>query len=531
MPKFDKEQANKRLLALLAEAKSRGIPIPKRGKFEVKRLGDDWNRDKDGFFINVDGKRFNTRPELTEFIESTERFMLLRAGRGSGKSSTGIQKALRKVSEGKSGAVLAPTFEQFKDSTWQELRQWIPWNKVIPKHRYRQSPSFEPARPFSIVFKNGAKITCKGLKDPESARGANINWLMYDEGRIDVTGIGWKNAIAAVRVGENPQAWCTTTPANSQHWTSTFFSGEITDDISITLNSLGLKSGQSLFKIIETSIDRNKENIDPLFYASILATYPSGYLRAREVEGRVADETDALGTRNWFIGVVDGKPRDNGLEVCPDWVNTQVRFWDLAATEEKMMANGKKNDPDETVGSLVGANKDKNKFVLTDQVGGHWAWHTIKQMVLDTARKDGQEVKVCFEQEPASGGKNQIAELVSFLKDNLPGWDVSGLEARKLGDRVLAANVWFGEAAQGNWYYVKGLWNEPFFSQLDYFPNKAVHDDRITSVTGARHKIAPVNKWKKIPFLAIGQMDEPRVSADGIGFGAIDAPAEMPFVR
>jgi phage terminase large subunit-like protein len=79
------------------------------------------------------------------------------------------------------------------------------------------------------------------------------------------------------------------------------------------------------------------------------------------------------------------------------------------------------------------------------------------------------------------------------------------LEAKKLGDRVLAANTWFGEAANGLWYMVRGAWNESFLGQLDYFPNPAIHDDRITSTSGARHKIAPIRKWKKIQFLAVGQ--------------------------
>jgi phage terminase large subunit-like protein len=173
-----------------------------------------------------------------------------------------------------------------------------------------------------------------------------------------------------------------------------------------------------------------------------------------------------------------------------------------------MTPQGKKNDPDETIGSLVGTDAPKEKFCLEDQVGGAWAWATIKKMVVDVARRDGQEVKICFEQEPASGGKNQVAELIEVIKAELPDYDVTGLEAKKLGDRVLAANTWFGEAADGLWYVVKGLWNESFFGQLDYFPNPAIHDDRITSVSGARHKIAPIRKWKKIKFLAIGHEAE-----------------------
>jgi len=499
-------EENKKLLALLAEAKARGIKLPSNIEIPKLAKGDEkWNMDEFGYFKKTDGTSYKPREELIEFLNCQARYVLLRSGRGGGKSVSGIQKGLRKIKEGKSGAVLAPDFEQFKTSTWDELRKWIPWTAVVPKQRYRKMDSWEPTKPFTMVFINGARMYCKGLKDPESARGSNINWLMYDEGRRDPTGLGWKNAIAAVRIGIKPQAWCTTTPANSQHWTSTFFNGEMTPEIIKILEEVGADKTQELFKIFQTSIEKNKENLDPMFYASILASYPSGYLRAREVDGLVADEEGSLGDRHWFDERPDGK---RILDTIPDWINSQVRFWDLAATEKKMTPQGKKNDPDETVGTLLGTDLLKERFCIEDQVGGFWAWNTIKDMVVQVAKRDGQEVRICFEQEPASGGKNQVAELISHIKAELPDWDVSGLEAKKLGDRVLAANTWFGEAADGFWYLIKGLWSESFFNQLDYFPNKAIHDDKITSVSGARHKIAPIRKWKKIPFLAFGMAGE-----------------------
>jgi phage terminase large subunit-like protein len=48
-----------------------------------------------------------------------------------------------------------------------------------------------------------------------------------------------------------------------------------------------------------------------------------------------------------------------------------------------------------------------------------------------------------------------------------------------------------------------GLWNERFFQQLDSFDGLK-HDDRITSVTGARHYILPVRKkWSSVKFLSM----------------------------
>lgn len=503
-PKTISIEEKRRLVGVLAEMKARGLKIPEGIELPKTKNEVGWHTDENGYFVKEDGKKFQPREELELFIKSKARFALLRSGRGGGKTVAGAQKGLIKIKAGQSGAVMNPDFENFRTSTWVELRNWIPWNMVVPKHRYRKQESWEAIRPFTIVFMNGASIYCKGLKDPESARGANLNWFWYDEGRRDPTGLGWKNAVAFTRVGVNPQAWCTTTPAHSLHWTTTFFSGEITDELRKVLKDLGIDNAEDLFEVYNTSVENNKENVDPLFYASLLATYPSGYLRAREVDGQVADEGGHLGDRTWFDGKI--------LDVRPDWINKQVRFWDLAATEEKMLPNQKKNDPDETMGTLLGTDSetasDKKRFAIQDQTGGRWLWHTIKKMIVDVARNDGQEVAICFEQEPASGGKNQVAELKEVINKELPGWNVYSIEAKKLGDRVLAANTWFGEAANGQWYMVKGLWNGKFLEQLDLFPNPAVHDDRVTSATGARHYIAPIRSWRKMEFLAVGMPEK-----------------------
>ena len=491
----------KKAMLLIAEMRSRGLPIPEGLEVPKSRGELTWNLDPNGYFVRNDGWKFNPREVLVDFINSRARFILLKSGRGGGKTTAAAQKALKKIMAGESGAVMNPDFENFRTSTWPELQKWIPWNMVVPSHRYRANTEWEPIKPFSIVFLNGAKMYCKGLKDPESARGANLNWFWYDEGRRDPTGLGWKNAIAFLRVGHEPQAWCTTTMAGLEHWTNTFFQGSMTDEMQKLIEELRKRGvEQPIFEIFKTNTRENEANLDPVFYASLVSTYPAGYLRTREIEGEASDEGGSLGTRMWFEG--------KGLEEYPDWAVKNVRFWDLAATEQKILRGKKLNDPDETVGSLVGwdMNKDQTKarFVLQDSFGGWWEWSKIKEMIIETAKQDGAHVEICFEQEPASGGKNQVAELISMIKKELPGWKATSLEAKKLGDRVLAANTWFSEAANGQWYYVRGAWNEKVFQQLDRFDGIS-HDDRVTSITGARHCIAPIKKkWSSVKFLAIG---------------------------
>lgn len=451
-------------------------------------------------------------------------FLVTRSFIPTHNTTSAVQKALHKIKLGQSGAVMSPSFENFRTSTWPEFRDWIPWQMVVPKHRFRNSPSWEPIKPFSIVFINGAHVYCKGLKDPESARGSNVNWFWYDEGRRDVTGLGWKNAIAFCRVGDKPQAFCTTTMAETDHWTNTFFNDESTDELQKIIDDLKKKGlNQKLFSIHKTSTKDNVDNLDPMFYASLLSAYPSGYLRQRELDGEAADEGGSLGDRSWFIG--------KNVPSEPDWVVKKVRFWDLAGTEKKILKGKKMNDPDETVGSLVGTDEEKNsllkKFVILDQIGGYWAWSKLKEVIVAVTKEDGPSVYVCFEQEPASGGKNQVAELKELLKKECP-WvqfskgkkstDIDGAwNPKDAGDRVMGANTWFAEAQtievegtikQGQWYYIPGLWTEKFFTQLDTF-NGIAHDDRVTSITGARHVIAPIQKkWSSPKFLALGGTPE-----------------------
>jgi predicted phage terminase large subunit-like protein len=501
----------RRLLILLQERKSRNLPNP---KVETVNLVDDWGVDENGYFVRDDGWHYNPSDTHLKAITCTSRYFGLWGRRGCGKTGLGSQLALRKIKEGKSGSVINPDMENFKISTWPELKRWIPWHMVVPRQRYRQSLAWEPTRPFVIAFVNGAIMYCKGLKDPDSARGPNLNWLWYDEGGRDKTGLGWRLAIAGVRIGEEPQAWTTYTPKSFDHWTYEFFvKKEISQELKDLLVKLHWPISQELISSFHCSIKDNEDNLDPFFRASLMAAYPSGYLRMNELEGEYANEEGALGDRKWFDG--------HALDIAPtegNWVGKKtIRFWDLAGSEKKVGA-----DPDETVGSKLSCDTKKENFCIEAQIGGFWLWDKVKENIKNVAMQDGPQIPIYIEQEPGSGGKNQVAELASLLKPL--GFTVRAHNPRDDGDRVMAANTWFGEAAQGFWWIVKGLWNEKFYAQLDVFPDPDAHDDRITSVSGGRHSIAPVRKWRKVKFLHFGTTTEKKPE---LGITSLHKPVEQ----
>jgi phage terminase large subunit-like protein len=352
---------------------------------------------------------------------------------------------------------------------------------------------------------------CKGLRDPDSARGPNINWLWYDEAGMDENGLAWKIAIASVRVGESPQAWATTTPKGMGHWLYEFFiKQDIPQDAIDAFQSEG-DSDRILIDHYHGTIEENKKNLDPGFYASILANYPSGWLRSQEVLGEFANEGGKIGDRAWFRDkVVPLPPRDLAVinlitdekereeEEKLEHITRRIRFWDLAATEKEYGKNA--NDPDETIGSLV-SKSNWTQFYVENQVGGFWAWDQVKKIVCNTALRDGVDVHVWIEQEPGASGKALIAEFKSLFKKT------PGLENHKVfgflpEDRVLMANDWFSLAAEGKVWLCDGIWHLKFLDQVDGFLQMR-HDDRVTSVSCAIRVLNPFKSWSKVPFISV----------------------------
>lgn len=387
------------------------------------------------------------------------------------------------------------------------------WSMVVPSQRHRSSDAWEPHQPFTMVFRNGVRVYCKGLKDPNSARGPNLNWLWYDEAGRDETGLGWKIAIASVRIGKDPQAWATATPKPMEHWMYKFFIlKQIPKEALEAFESLG-DGDKILVEAFHGTIEQNKAHLDPAFYASILAAYPSGYLRTQEVEGNFANEGGKLGSRVWFEGgedIINDEKKTYArrvLEKAPEKYIKKCRFWDLAGTEKKVASD----DPDESVGTLAGSffyeneeHKKDTNWCLEHQVRGFWEWEKLLDAIANTARHDGPMVTVVLEEEPGSGGKNQVAAIKAYLKrfPELSAHKVVGQKAKEVGDRVMAANHWFALAADGKMWMVKGSWNDKFLAQLDGF-TQTTHDDCVTSVTGAMSYLRPFKAWVKVPFLSV----------------------------
>ena len=499
------------MIILLSEAKARGISLPDDVKILTQNKKTmEWPLGPNGYFIRDDGYEYSPSDAHKGFIASTARNVMIYGPRGCGKSGAGTQKALFKIMQGEPGLIMNPDFENLKISTWPEFKRWIPWNMVVPSQRHRQSDVWQPSKPFTMNFMNGAKVYIKGGKEASSTRGPNINWFWYDEGGRDETGIAWQLANASVRIGNNPQAWCTETPRPTEHWSYKFFiSQEISEDLKLECEKVS-GGDRILIEYFHATREDNLKNLDAAYYINLALNYPTGHLRAQEYDGEFANEGGKVGDSTWFKGKI--------LVERPESVIKRVRFWDMAATEKKVVGIGQRkkdlNDPDESVGTLLSsfwhewlddgkAKKDTN-WCVEDQVAGLWEWERLLDAIVMCARSDGPLVPIVIEEEPGSGGKNQVAAVKTHLKKfpELQTHIVIGQRARDVGDRVMAANHWFAVAAQGKMWMVKGLWNEKCLAQIDGF-TQITHDDRVTSITGAMTYVRPFKSWSKTSFISL----------------------------
>jgi len=190
----------------------------------IKRVGPPWPDE----YINRDtGKVYTPHNDLERKLvySDSPRHQLLKGGEGSGKSVAGIIKGLNRIARRCNGIMISPDMPHFRVSLWKEFRRWCPWDQVVDKHRGRAKEEWEPFAPFTMVFKNGATLECRGIDRPGSCEGPNVNFVFFDEARHKTDAGALKVLDGRVRIpgpnGEPPQMFLTTTPR--KNWLHDFY--------------------------------------------------------------------------------------------------------------------------------------------------------------------------------------------------------------------------------------------------------------------------------------------------------------------
>lgn len=214
---------------------------------------------------------------------------------------------------------------------------------------------------------------------------------------------------------------------------------------------------------------------DPGYRANLMAL--SWVERSRLLDG------------NWKVTAADGMFRADwfGHGEPPTAWKSRVRAWDFAATE-----SNDKNDPDYTVGVLMGLDHNDKVWVL-DVQRVRYSPGRMKTLVKDTAEADGTNVRIVIEQEPGSSGKYMAHEF----RDMLNGYNVTiDRPDKRTGDKVARASGYSAAVEKGTVLLGPGAWSKAFVSEHVTFPFGA-HDDIVDASSSCFRYLV----GKKVTFL------------------------------
>lgn len=205
----------------------------------------------------------------------------------------------------------------------------------------------------------------------------------------------------------------------------------------------------------------------------ILMSKDPGYLSNLMAQNAV-DRARLLGG-NWKIrpaaGLYFRREWCQAVEAIPHGT-VFARGWDLAGTPKTS-----DNDPDWTVGTKIGRMSD-GRFLVVDNRRMRVGPIDVERALLNTAMNDGTDVRIGLPQDPGQAGKAQVQNLVRLL---------AGFDARSkpvTGDKLTRFKPFSAQAEAGNVLYLRGDWNDAWFTALEGFPD-ALHDDDVDATSEA----------------------------------------------
>ena len=175
---------------------------------------------------------------------------------------------------------------------------------------------------------------------------------------------------------------------------------------------------------------------------------------------------------NWKVKSAAGKVFNKAWFEIVDAVPAGgqiVRFWDLAATAKKSadFTASCKGKVIKGITYILDATSDQIDPASTDTA------------MLNTAKQDGKEVAIHFEQEGGASGKRDIHHIVTMLQ----GYDARGIPPQ--GDKITRAKPLAAQALAGNVKLLRGSWNERWLNHMHAQDGKPVtHDDEMDAASG-----------------------------------------------
>ena len=185
--------------------------------------------------------------------------------------------------------------------------------------------------------------------------------------------------------------------------------------------------------------------------------------------------------REWITEPKDGIVRE--IDKLPNIPLTFVRYWDRAATKP----TPDHPDPDWTVGARMAKDQDGNFYVCgmeRDQLGPAG----VEALMRQTAERDSTSCPMWIEQDPGSGGKNDVHNIMTKFSQ------FPVRIHRPTKDKLTKGLAFSAAAENGLIYFVKGTYTSAAYHELENFDNDGKkHDDIWDAIVGAYNVLAESN--------------------------------------
>ncbi len=217
---------------------------------------------------------------------------LVLAGRGWGKTRTGVEWVRSKMESGRFGrfAIVAPTTSDARDVIVEGESGFLavcpPWAR----------PVYEPTKR-RLTWPNGARATLYSAEEPNRLRGPQHDGALADELAAWKYSESWDMLMFGLRSGPNPQVAITTTPRPTKLLKE------------IVKAKTTVITGGSTYE--------NRANLAPQFFARIVAKYEGTRLGRQELWAQLLEDNPyAL----WQLIQID----ELRIDAAPDLVRVVV---------------------------------------------------------------------------------------------------------------------------------------------------------------------------------------------------------------
>lgn len=137
-----------------------------------------------------------------DFVADAARYVCFIGGRNSGKTYSGSIKALIRATQGGLGCIAAPSFPMLENGAKRQFLARLDESGI----------TYDATRTGVRLPDYGSEVVFVTLESESRVRGPNYDWAWPDEIDYVADRRIWQALKGAVRSGDNPQIWATTTP-------------------------------------------------------------------------------------------------------------------------------------------------------------------------------------------------------------------------------------------------------------------------------------------------------------------------------